>query len=326
MKPQEQLLLPATLQANIEIRIYARTNGYLLRWHKDIGARVAKGELLAEIDTPEVDHQLMQARAAREQTAARLQLAQLSAERWQNLRKSDSVSQQEADERNSDYQQAKADLAAADANVRRLEEMEKFKNVFAPFSGVVTERNVDIGALINAGNGGSDKEMFVVAQVDPLRVYVKVPQMYSSLIHVGMPADVELNEFQDSKVTGRVVRTSEASIRRAGTLLTEVDVPNHDGKLLPGAYAQVHFAIHLNSSPLTLPVNALLFRKEGTRAAVVGPDHRVHLKPIKIGRDFGTTVEIEDGISPQDDIVIEPRGLLEEGEQVKVAPTQGGVS
>ena len=241
--PDEDLVLPGSLQAFQESPIYARTNGYLVRWYKDIGSRVKKGERLAQIDTPEVDQELSQARAARQQSQAQLELAQISADRWQNLRKTDSVSQQEADQQSSGLQQSQANLAAADANVRRLEQMESFKNVAAPFSGVLTKRNVDPGALINAGAGG--KEMFDIAQVETLRMYVSVPQAYATLIKAGMKAWVGLQEFPGEKFQGTVMRTADAIDVTTRTLLTEIDVPNREGRLLPGSFGQAHFAVSL---------------------------------------------------------------------------------
>ena len=223
-KPDQELVLPGSLQAYEESPIYARTNGYLLRWYKDMGSRVQQGELLAKIDTPEVDQELLQTRATRQQVEAQLELARTSDERWQNLRQTDSVSQQEADQQSSIYQQSKANLAAAEANVRRLEQLESFKNVYAPFSGVLTKRNVDPGALINAGAGG--RELFDIAKVDPLRVYVSVPQAYAQDIKIGMKAWVTLQEFPGQKFQGSVARTAEAIDMATRTLLTEVDVPN----------------------------------------------------------------------------------------------------
>ena len=316
---QEELILPATLQAYKESPIYARTNGYVLRWYKDIGSQVRKGELLADIDTPEVDQELMQTRATRQQIQAQLGLAKTSAERWENLRRSDSVSQQEVDQQVSGYQQAQANLAAADANVRRLEQMEAFKHVYAPFSGVLTKRNIDVGALINAGNTGSNRELFDVAQVDPLRVYVNVPQTYSPAITVGLKAYLEQNEYPGQKFEGKVVRTAEAIDPATRTLLSEIDVPNPSGKILPGAYAQVHFAAKVNAPRLTVPINTLLFRAEGPRAAVVGTDNKVHLKPVVIGRDYGSTVEIVEGLVPGDELVVNPADSLEDGQQVNIA-------
>jgi len=314
----EELVLPATVQAYKESPIYARTNGYVLRWYKDIGAHVNKGDLLADIDTPEVDQELMQARATRQQAQAQLGLAKTSAERWENLRKTDSVSQQELDQQVSGYQQAQANLAASDANVRRLEQMESFKHVYAPFSGVMTKRNIDVGALINAGNSGTNRELFDIAQVDPLRVYVNVPQTYSPAIQIGMKAFLEQNEYQGQKVDGKVVRTSDSIDPATRTLLTEIDVPNPNGKILPGAYAQIHFAAKIDAPRLTVPINTLLFRAEGPRAAVVGSDSKVKLTPITIGRDYGSLVEVVSGLQASDQIIVNPADSLEDGQQVKV--------
>ena len=315
--PDEQLVLPASVQAYEESPIFARTNGYLLRWNKDIGSHVKKGELLAEIDTPEIDQELLQARATRQQISAQLDIAKISADRWQNLRKTDSVSQQEADMQTSSYQQAVANLAAADANVRRLEQLESFKHVYAPFSGVVTKRNVDPGALINAGSAG--KALFELAQVDPLRVFASVPQTYSQAIKVGMPAYLTLQEFAGQKFTGTVARTADAIDPTTRTLLTEVDVPNPDGRLLPGSYGELHFKPAINVAKLTVPVNAMLFRQEGPRLAVVGADNKIQLRPISIGRDYGTSLEILGGVSAEDRIVINPADSLADGQVVRVS-------
>jgi len=320
----DELVLPGNLQAFEESPIFARTNGYLLRWYKDIGSKIQKGELLAAIDTPEVDQELSQAKASREQIKAALELAKISADRWANLRKSDSVSQQEADQQASGYQQALANLAAADANVRRLEQMESFKNVYAPFSGVLTRRNVDPGALINSGAGAAGKELFDVARVDPLRVYVSVPQAYAPNIKVGMKASVTLQEFPGKKFLGTVARTADAIDPATRTLNTEVDVPNKDGKLLPGSFGQVHFATGTSVPRITIPVNAMLFRAEGPRVAIIDQDGKVHLRPISIGRDFGATLEILGGLEVSDRIVINPSDSLDEGQQVHVAKPSTG--
>lgn len=314
----DELVLPAQLQAFVESPIYARTNGYLLRWYKDIGSHVKKGELLASIDTPEVDQELSQAKAARQQIQAQLELAKTSAERWNNLRKSDSVSQQEADQETSAYTQAQANLAAADANVHRLNDMESFKNIYAPFSGVITQRNTDVGALISAGSSSGQKGLFNLAQLDPLRVYVSIPQIYSPSVRPGMTAYIELDEYPGQKFTGKVVRSADAIDPATRTLLTEVDVDNGNGHLLPGAYAQVHFAIPVPMTRISVPVNVLLFRAEGPRIAVVGPDKKIKLKPVVIGRDFGTKVEILNGLNADDQIVVNPADSLEDGEQVHV--------
>jgi len=316
-EPSEDLVLPASLQAYEESPIYARTNGYLLRWYKDIGSHVAQGELLAEIDTPEVDQELSQARANRQQSSAQLDIAKISADRWQNLRKTDSVSQQENDMQASAYQQAVANLAAANANVRRLEQLESFKHVYAPFSGVLVKRNVDPGALINAGSVGM--ELFILAKVDPLRVFANVPQAYSPAIKNGMPAYITLQEIPGQKFRGTVARTAEAIDPATRTLLTEVDVPNKDGRLLRGSFGEVHFSPRINTEKVTVPVNAMLFRREGAQIAIVGSDNKVQLRPITIGRDYGTTLEILGGVSIEDRIIINPADSLEDGQTVNVA-------
>jgi membrane fusion protein, multidrug efflux system len=319
----DELALPGNLQAFEESPIYARTSGYLVRWYKDIGSRIQKGDLLATIDTPEVDQELSQARASREQIKAQLALAKISADRWANLRTTDAVSQQEADQQASGYQQAQANLAAAEANVRRLEQLESFKNVYAPFSGVLTRRNVDPGALINAGAGG--RELFDIARVDPLRGYVSVPQAYAPMIKTGMKAAITLQEFPGQKFLGTVARTADAIDPATRTLLTEVDVPNRDGSLLPGSFGQIHFAVGTNVPRMTVPVNAILFRAEGTRVAVVEKDGKVRFHPITIGRDFGATIEILGGIDKNDQIIINPSDSLGEGQQVHIArPNDGG--
>ena len=330
-KPDEELVLPGSLLAYEESPIYARTNGYLIRWYKDIGSRVKAGELLATIDTPEVDQELNQSKAAREQILAQLELAKISAERWQNLRKTDSVSAQEADQQSSGYKQAQANLAAADANVRRLEQLEGFKKVYAPFSGVLTKRNVDPGALINDGTGAAGNsglataghELFDIARVDPLRVYTSVPQAYAPYIRVGTSSTVTLQELPGQKFPAKVARTAEAIDPTTRTLLTEVDVPNKDGRLLPGSLGQVHFAVGSNVDKVTVPINALIFRSAGAQGAVVGSDSKVQLRNISIGRDYGNSLEILGGVSAGEQVVINPPDSLEEGQQVQIASKSG---
>src|ERR1022692_3762990 len=307
-KPDEELVLPGSLLADEETPDYARTNIYLLRSYKDIRA--------------EVDQELMQARATRQQILAQMDLAKINSDRYLSLRTTDSVSQQEADQQASGYQQAKANLDANDANVRRLEELEAFKHVYAPFSGVLTKRNVDPGALINAG--GTGKELFDVARVDPLRVYVSVPQTYAPAIKNGMEAWVTLQELPGQKFKGTVARTAESIDPTTRTLLTEVDVPNKDGRLLPGSFGEVHFRPGISGQKVTLPVNTMLFRQEGPRVAVVGNDNKVQLRPITIGRDYGSTLEILGGVDVGDQVVINPADSLEEGQQVNIAPTNRG--
>jgi multidrug efflux system membrane fusion protein len=324
--PQQDLVLPSTLQAFTESPIYARTSGYVGKWYQDIGTNVKKGQPLADIETPEVDQELLQASAARDQAAAQAQIAKSSAERWETLQKQDAVAQQETDERTSSYVQGKANLASSDANVRRLQQLEAFKHVYAPFSGVITRRNVDIGALVNAGNGGNNQELFVVAKIDPIRVFVNVPEIYAPLIHSGVQGSIELASLNGQRFSGKVVRTANAIDRATRTLNTEIDVPNPKGTLLPGSFAQVHFALKILTRSLSLPVNALLFRAEGTRAAVVGSDGKIHLKPVVIGRDYGTAVEILGGVEQSDNVVLNPSDSLEEGQPVRVARPDGKTS
>lgn len=320
-KPDEELVLPGSLLAFEESPIYARTNGYLVKWYRDIGSHVTEGELLATIDTPEIDQELNQTRAARQQMLAQLELAKISADRWENLRKTDSVSAQEADTQTSGYKQAQANLAAADANVRRLEQLEGFKKVYAPFSGVLTRRNVDPGALINAGAQANGRELFDIARVDPLRVYTSVPQAYAPYIKVGAKTTVTLQEFPGQKFSARIARTAEAIDTNTRTLLTEVDVPNKDGRLLPGSFGEVHFAVGSNVDRVTVPVNAMLFRAQGPQLAVVGPEKKVQLRPINIGKDFGASLEILGGVSIDDQVIINPPDSLEEGQAVNIAAT-----
>ena len=315
---QEGLVLPGTLQAYVESPIYARTNGYLKKWYRDIGSRVRAGELLADIDTPEVDQQLVQAKADLETAKANSNLSKITASRYEELIKTDGVSKQEVDNAAGDYAAKQAATASSAANVRRLEELESFKHIYAPFSGVITRRNVDIGTLINAGNGGATQQLFFLAQTDPVRVYVNVPESAAPSIHAGLPAYLELAQFPGRKFQGKVVRTSEAIDPGTRTLLTEVDVPNKAGELLPGGYAQVHLDVQIAGTRVQVPVNALLFRAEGLRAVVIDANHRTHLQPLTIGRDYGVTLEVLQGLNPGDWIVLNPADSLEDNQQVNV--------
>jgi RND family efflux transporter MFP subunit len=314
----EDLVLPSTMQAYVESPIYARTSGYLKKWYHDIGTRVRKGELLAEIDTPEVDQQLAQSRAELGTAQANQNLSQITATRYEGLLKQDSVSKQEADNASGDLAAKRANTQSAEANVRRLQETESFKHIYAPFSGVITRRNVDLGNLINAGNGGSAQELFSLAQTDPIRVFVNVPEVSAPAIHTGLEAYVELQQFPGQKFYGKVARTADSIDLNTRTLLTEVDVPNKTGQLLPGGYAQVHLEVKVAGARLNVPVNALLFRSEGLRAVVVDDNHKTHLQPLTIGRDYGTSLEVLQGLKPTDWIVINPADSLDEGVQVNV--------
>jgi RND family efflux transporter MFP subunit len=315
---QEDLVLPGTMEAFVEAPIYARTNGYLKKWYHDIGSRVQKGDLLADIDTPEVDQQLSQARADLSTAQANAHLSEITSFRYAELLKTDGVSKQEVDNAAGDLAAKRAIVQSAEANVRRLEEMKSFQHIYAPFSGVITRRNVDIGMLINAGNGGTTQQLFFLAQTSPLRVYMRVPEIYANTTRAGLGAYLELTQYPGQRFEGKVVRTAEAIDAATRTLLTEVDVPNREGALLPGGYAQVHLEVKVTGTRLQVPVNALLFRSEGLRAVVVDANHKIHLRPITVGRDYGTTLEVLQGLEQNDWIVLNPADSLDEGQEVRV--------
>ena len=317
----ENLVLPGTMQAYVESPIYARTNGYLKKWYHDIGTRVRHGDLLADIDAPEVDQQLAQSRADLNTSQANANLSKITSNRYEELIKTDGVSKQEVDNAAGDYAAKQATVQSSQANVRRLEELESFKHIYAPFGGVITKRNVDIGNLINAGNGGAAQQLFFLAQTDPIRVYINVPEMNAPSIKRGLGAHLELTQYPGKRFQGQVMRTADAIDPGTRTLLTEVDVPNHNSELLPGGYAQVHLEVNVNSVRMQVPVNALLFRSEGLRAAVVDANHKVHLRSLVIGRDYGTSLEVLQGLQPGDWIVVNPADSIEEGEAVNVKET-----
>ncbi|MDB5775196.1 MAG: efflux transporter periplasmic adaptor subunit [Herbaspirillum sp.] len=312
----QTLVLPGTLQGFVQSPISARAGGYLRRWYKDIGSRVEKGDLLADIETPEIDQQLSQAVAARQQAAASLDLAKSSMVRWEALRKRDAVSQQELDERRSASAQADSNLAAAEANVERLRQVSSFKRVVAPFAGVITRRNVDVGDLIDPGAG---RPLFTLAQTDPLRVYVNVPQSYAQMVKPGQEAIVTQSELRGRKFQGKVARTAASIDIATRTMQIEVALPNPEGVLMPGSYVQVSLPLK-PSGALVIPNNALLFRKEGSLVAVVDAQSKIHLKPVQIGRYFGETVEILDGLAASDRLVLNPSDSLAEGDSVKYEP------
>jgi RND family efflux transporter MFP subunit len=315
---QEDLVLPSTLQAYVESPIYARTTGYVKKWYHDIGTRVKQGEPLADIDTPEVDQQLFQARADLNTAMANENLSKITATRYLELIKTDGVSKQEVDNAQGDYAAKQANVASAQANVRRLEELKSFQHIYAPFSGVITRRNIDIGNLINAGNGGAAQELFFLAQTDPIRAYISVPEAYASAVRPGTGAFLELTQYPGQRFEGKVVRTADAIDLATRTLNTEVDMPNKNGQLLPGGYAQVHLQVKVTGERLQVPVNALLFRSEGLRVVVVDDQHKTHLQPLTIGRDYGTTLEVLQGLKASDWIVINPGDSLEDGIAVNV--------
>ena len=320
--PSEALVLPGSVQANYEALIYARTNGYLRAWYTDIGTPVKKGQLLAEIDTPEVDQQLGQARAELATAEANYELAKATDVRWQRLLAAQLVSKQDADERAGDAAAKKAVVRSAEANVARLREMESFKRVLAPFDGVVTQRTTDIGALINAGQSPG-AALFHVADTHRLRIYVSVPQPYAASIQPGMSADLAFAEHPDKRYPATVAFTAQALDPASRTLQVELQVENPRRELFPGAYAEVHFNLPAAAPSLRLPANALLFRAQGLLVAAVGGDHRVRLKRIAQGRDFGSSIEVLDGIGPADDIVLNPPDSIADGALVHVVAEPG---
>ena len=314
--PQEELVLPGTMQPFSDAPIYARTSGYVRKWYADIGTRVRAGQTLADIDTPEVDRQLDQARADLATAEANARLAQTTAERYRDLMKTDSVSHQDLDNANGTLEARQAAVEAARANVKRLDQMHAFGKIDAPFDGVVTARNIDIGALVDSG--GNAKELFHVAAVHKLRVFVNVPQNYSRAARPGLMADLTLAEFPGRRFTGTLVRTAEAIDVASRTLLTEFDVDNSKGELLAGSYAEVHLKLGTEASTFTLPVNAIIFGSEGLRVATVGDGDRVTIGAITVGRDYGNTVEVLSGLTGTERVVINPPDSLESGQVVRV--------
>jgi RND family efflux transporter MFP subunit len=305
------LSLPGTLQGQVQAPIAARAAGYVKSWSKDIGSRVARGDVLAELEAPELDQQVSQAKAARDQTASTVALAQTTVERWDALRKKDVVAQQDLDERRAALVQAKANLAAADANLQRLEQLEAFKHVTAPFAGIITKRNIDVGDLIDT----SGKPLFLLSQTDPLRVYISVPQSYANLVKTGEAVTVTQAELQSQQFKGQVTRTSGSIDASTRTMQVEVSLPNKDGTLLPGAYVQVALPLSA-SSALSIPSNTLLFRGEGTRVATIDSQGKVTLKAVTLGRNSGTTVEVTSGLQPSDRLVLNPPDSLVDGDVV----------
>jgi len=288
------------------------------RWNFDIGARVKKGDLLAEIETPEIDQQLQQARANLETAQANQQLAQTTADRWQFLLKSNSVSKQETDQAVSNLAAQKATVDSRQADVNRLEQLQSFEKVTAPFDGVLTARNTDVGALIDAGAAAQSKELFHLASIDKLRVFVAIPEVYSSAAQAGATASLTLDEFPGRVFHGTLVRNSNSIDAASRTLMVEVDVDNPNGQLLPGAYVSVHIRLPGKIRSVTVPANTMLFRREGLRVGVVR-DGRVELTPVTIGRDYGSTVEIVSGLRPNDSIVVDPPDSLISGTQVRLS-------
>ncbi|MDP9088136.1 MAG: efflux RND transporter periplasmic adaptor subunit [Pseudomonadota bacterium] len=312
------LTLPGTLQGIKEATLYARSNGYVLRWTKDIGSSVKKGELLAEIAAPEIDQELSQAAAAQQQSASSEALAKSTAERWKSLREKDAVTQQDLDERLSSYVQAQSNLASAKANTARLRNMQGFNKVVAPFDGVVTSRKIDVGDLVDAGNGGAGKALFTIAQVDPLRLYVFVPQIYAQQVKVGDQVTVSLADHGAAEFKGTIARTARAIDTATRTMQVEIRVPNPQEALIAGAYVQVSLPIKQDAASLLVPTNVLLFRPDGPRVATVNADGRVRLNAVKLGTDFGSTVAVTSGLKPDDRIILNPADSVADGDIVTI--------
>jgi RND family efflux transporter MFP subunit len=313
----QDLSLPGNVQAFTETPIYSRTNGYLRKWYFDIGSHVRKGQLLAEIETPEIDQQLQQSRAELERMQANMELAGVTSNRWQSLSAKHAVSQQEADQTRSNYIAAQAAVDASKANVRRLEQLQSYERITAPFDGVITARNTDIGDLIDAGSGSTNpRELFHLAATGKLRVYVAVPEVYADSIRNGNSATLSQDSNPGVSIAGTIVRNASAIDHATRTLNVEVDVENKDDKLLPGTYVFVHFHLAAGANTVTIPSNTLLFRSEGLRVGVVRGD-RVQLVPVTIGHDYGSTVEVTSGLSQADEVVLDPSDSLASGMQVR---------
>jgi RND family efflux transporter MFP subunit len=321
------LALPGNVEAFTDTPIYSRTNGYLKKWYFDIGSRVHKGDLLAEVETPEVDQQLDQSRAELERMQANADLAGVTSNRWQALLAKHAVSQQEADQTRSSFIAAQAAVHASDANVRRLQQLQSYERIVAPFDGVITARNTDVGDLIDAGSGSNNpRELFHLAAVKSLRVFVAVPEVDSDSIHNGDQATLTQDANSNLKIAGTIVRNADAIDHSTRTLNVEVDVDNAKGVLRPGAYVFVHFRLPAIGNSVTIPSNTLLFRAEGLRVGVVR-NGRVQLVPVTIGQDFGNSVEITSGLTPADEVILDPSDSLASGMEVHAnASTVGGQS
>jgi RND family efflux transporter MFP subunit len=318
--PQQEIVLPGTMQAFTDAPIYARTNGYLRKWYADIGTRVRAGQVLADIDTPEIDRQLEQTRADMATAEANLRLAQTTADRYRDLIKSNSVAQQDLDNANGNLEAKQTAVASSRANVNRLEQLHAFGRITSPFDGVVTARNTDVGALIDSGSNA--KELFHVASVRRLRVFVNVPELYSRAAHPGMQADLTLAEFPGRRFAATLARTAESIDLASRSLLTEFDVDNPKGELLPGSYVQVHLKLPTETSTFKLPVNTLIFRTEGLQVATIIGGTRVALTPVTLGRDFGTSVEVITGLAGNEQVIVNPPDSIQTGQTVRVAAAQ----
>jgi RND family efflux transporter MFP subunit len=321
----QELVLPGNTQAFIDSPIYARTNGYLKRWYVDIGARVNKGQLLAEIETPELDQQLEQARGDLGTAEANLNLSQITAARDEDLLKTHSVSTQERDNAVNGSAANKATVQSNQANVARLEQLQSYEKVYAPFDGIITARETDIGALIDAG-ANAPKELFHIASITKLRIYVAVPEVYSVAAQSGAPAELTFDEYPGETFHGSLVRNSDAIDPASRTLLVEVDVENAGGRLKPGAYVQVHLKMPEGTRSLVVPANALLFRREGLQVGVVR-DGKAELVRVRPGHDYGDSMEIVSGLEATDDVILSPSDSLTSGTPVQISGSKmGGVN
>lgn len=318
----EEVILPGNIQAFTETPIWARAGGYLRKWYVDIGGRVKRGQLLAEIEAPEVDQQLQASREQLITDQENLKLAEITAERYQGLLKQDSIAKQDVDTAVQNAAARTATVRSAQANVARLEQLVSYEKVYAPFDGVITARNIDTGALIDAGTNTPGKELFREASVTTLRVYVSVPEIYSRAAQPGVMAHLSLNEFPGRKFNGRVARNANAIDTASRTLLVEVDVPNATGELLPGSYASVHIKLPSKVRTVTLPASALIFRSAGLQVARVR-DGRVNLSAVAIGHDYGDTVEIVNGVAADDQVIVNPSDSIAEGQQVRTNLSTG---
>jgi RND family efflux transporter MFP subunit len=319
--PQQEIVLPGTMQAFADAGIYARVPGYLRKWYVDLGAPVRAGQLMADIDTPDIDQQLEQGRADLATAEANARLAQSTAERYRDLIKTDSVSKQDLDNANGGLEARNTAVTSARANLKRLEQSKAFSRITAPFDGVVTARSTDVGALIDSGSNA--KELFHVAAVHRLRVFVNVPEVYSRAARPGIKADLTLSEFPGRAFTGTLARTAQSIDVASRTLLTEIDVENPKGELLPGSYAEVHLKLPGEAATFKLPVNAIIFRTEGVRVAVVGADNTVKLQPVTLGRDYGNSLEVVDGIRGSERVIVNAPDSIEAGQKVRVAESKG---
>jgi RND family efflux transporter MFP subunit len=318
-----EIVIPATVQAFIDTPIYARTSGYLRHWYADIGSHVKQGELLVEIETPELDHQVQQAQSDLATARANYELAQITAKRWKNLMAQDAVSEQETDQATSDLNAKKAVLEAQQANLRRLQQLQSFEKIYAPFDGVITARNTDIGDLIQAGENTRQQELFHLSAIHRMRVFVPVPEVYQSAIASVKEVSISSDAFPHEHFTGKIARSTDAIDPQSRTLRIEVDIDNPKAMLLPGAYVFAHIPLPAGSQALTIPSNALLFREEGLRVGVVR-DGRVQLLAVSIGHDYGSKVEITSGLTAQDQVILNPPDSLVTGAQAQVQGQAAG--